>query len=426
MCIAPQPLKEGRVVTWEQLASHAKPDDLWVAVNGRAYDLTAYQSAHPGGALILQHHAGRDASEAWLAYAHNSVPGMRQLMRSHQMERDGLFVPNLWHYARLTVALIAVYAVCIHLVHARCWLSGGLLMSLFWQQLALVGHDVGHNQIFHRRSLDSLVGLFISFFLGASVQWWKYNHNVHHCTPNSSDHDPDIQHMPLFSLSNKVFTGIYSSYYKATLMVDALSKRFISYQHFTFLPVLLVARFGFYIMSSIHLISRTRPSIYKPVEVAAFLGFFVWYFMLVWTLPTWLERIAFFAASHAGFSIIHLQVTLNHWARPVKSTDAGSIEEYGNDWTLMQMASTNNVDCPEWLDWFHGGLQFQIEHHLYPDLPRHQLRRASAYVRPMCHELGIQYHSPPFFQAIAEVLAALKVVALEARVLDLPAKQAIT
>jgi fatty acid desaturase len=40
-------------------------------------------------------------------------------------------------------------------------------------QLALVGHDVGHNQIFHRRSLDSLVGLGISFFLGASVQWWK-------------------------------------------------------------------------------------------------------------------------------------------------------------------------------------------------------------------------------------------------------------
>lgn len=61
-----------------------------------------------------------------------------------------------------------------------------------------------------------------------------------------------------------------------------------------------------------------------------------------------------------------LQVTLNHWARPVKSTDAGSIAEYGNDWTLMQMASTNNVECPEWLDWFHGGLQFQIECALHP------------------------------------------------------------
>ena len=159
MCKALQPLKEERVVTWEELSSHNKASDLWVAVNGRAYDLTAYQTAHPGGALILQHHAGRDASEAWIAYAHNTVPGMRQLMRVHQigvmktpteaplskaalklrrvreeMERDGLFVPNLWHYAQLAVALAAAFTACIWLVHARCWLSGGLLMSLFWQQ----------------------------------------------------------------------------------------------------------------------------------------------------------------------------------------------------------------------------------------------------------------------------------------------------
>ena len=79
MCKALQPLKAERIVTWDELSSHNTSSDLWVAVNGRAYDLTAYQTAHPGGALILQHHAGRDASEAWVAYAHNSVPGMRQL-----------------------------------------------------------------------------------------------------------------------------------------------------------------------------------------------------------------------------------------------------------------------------------------------------------------------------------------------------------
>lgn len=60
-------------------------------------------------------------------------------------------------------------------------------------QLALVGHDVGHNQILRRRSLDSIIGIVVTLFLGAGVQWWKYNHNTHHVTPNSSDHDPDIQ-----------------------------------------------------------------------------------------------------------------------------------------------------------------------------------------------------------------------------------------
>ena len=64
----------------------------------------------------------------------------------------------------------------------------------------------------------------------------------------------------------------------------------------------------------------------------------------------------------------------------------------------MQMMATNNVSCPVWMDWFHGGLQYQIEHHLYPDLPRHQLRAASGYVKPMCDKLGIRYHAPEFFQ----------------------------
>lgn len=60
--------------------------------------------------------------------------------------------------------------------------------------------------------------------------------------------------------------------------------------------------------------------------------------------------------------------------------------------------ATNNVSCPEWMDWFHGGLQYQIEHHLFPDLPRHHLRAASKFVRQMCADLDIEYHAPTFIQ----------------------------
>lgn len=69
------------------------------------------------------------------------------------------------------------------------------------------------------------------------------------------------------------------------------------------------------------------------------------------------------------------------------------------------MMATNNVSCPVWMDWFHGGLQYQIEHHLFPDLPRHQLRAASAYVRPMCAKLGIDYHAPTVVQVGADLFA---------------------
>lgn len=98
-----------------------------------------------------------------------------------------------------------------------------------------------------------------------------------------------------------------------------------------------------------------------------------------------------------GNVCLHAQTTLNHWGRPVEGGSA--LEKHDNDWTRTQMMATNNVSCPVWMDWFHGGLQYQIEHHLYPDLPRHQLRAAASYVRPMCEKLGIRYHAPEFFQA---------------------------
>ncbi|EIE22578.1 fatty acid/sphingolipid desaturase [Coccomyxa subellipsoidea C-169] len=407
MCI---PAATGRPVTWKELKLHATAEDLWVAVNGRAYDLTEYQHLHPGSALILQHVAGTDASEAFQAFKHPTSARLTMLkygvgfmesarekprtdaaqqliqVRS-KMEAAGLFRVNYWNYVVLAAGLAVAFIAVLLCVKERWVVPGALLLSLFWQQLALVGHDVGHNQILRTRSLDSMIGIGITLFLGASVQWWKYNHNTHHVTPNSSEHDPDIQHLPFFALSNQFFRNLRSTFYQATMVFDnAVTKMMISVQHYTFLPMMLVARFGFYAMSTFHLLAKGRPAIYKPFEVAAFLGFFTWYLALCFCLPTWTERILFFVISHACFGIINLQ-----------------------------MAATNNVSCPEWMDWFHGGLQYQIEHHLYPDLPRHHLRAASAYVRPMCAKLGIKYHSPTFFQAIGEVLGALKVVASQAR-----------
>ena len=57
------------------------------------------------------------------------------------------------------------------------------------------------------------------------------------------------------------------------------------------------------------------------------------------------------------------------------------------------MAGTLNVDCPTWMDWFHGGLQFQSEHHLFPKIPRHNLRAASKYIRAFAKDNDLPYIS---------------------------------
>ena len=63
----------------------------------------------------------------------------------------------------------------------------------------------------------------------------------------------------------------------------------------------------------------------------------------------------------------------------------------------------------------HIGLQFQIEHHLYPRLPRHNLRKARKLVKAVCKKHNIHYHEPGFFQGNAEMLSAMKRAALSAR-----------
>merc|ERR1712072_1648267 len=71
-------------------------------------------------------------------------------------------------------------------------------MGAFWQQLAFVGHDAGHNGITHHKATDNVLGILVgNFFGGVSIAWWKRTHNVHHIVTNSVDRDPDIQLLPV-------------------------------------------------------------------------------------------------------------------------------------------------------------------------------------------------------------------------------------
>lgn len=74
-----------------------------------------------------------------------------------------------------------------------------------------------------------------------------------------------------------------------------------------------------------------------------------------------------------------------------------------------------NVATPQCLDWVHIGLQFQIEHHLFPRIPRTSLRMARSGVRAICAKHGIHYHEPTFWRANVETVCALRDAASAAR-----------
>lgn len=75
-----------------------------------------------------------------------------------------------------------------------------------------------------------------------------------------------------------------------------------------------------------------------------------------------------------------------------------------------------DVDCPQWLDFFHGGLQFQAIHHLYPRIPRHNLRQTQRLVQEFCNEVDIPYALYGFVDGNKQVIGKLADVARQAAI----------
>lgn len=118
----------------------------------------------------------------------------------------------------------------------------------------------------------------------------------------------------------------------------------------------------------------------------------------------------FVLASFAVSGIQHVQFCLNHFSSIVYVGPPS-----GSDWCGKQTRGTLDITCPSWMDWFHGGLQFQIEHHLFPRLPRSQLRKVSPFVRELCKKHNLPYDSASFWKANALTVRTLRNAALQAR-----------
>lgn len=179
-----------------------------------------------------------------------------------------------------------------------------------------------------------------------------------------------------------------------------------------------IARFNLYLLSWLHLLSPRSASLgtaywTKPTEIAAMSAY--WYLfgyrLLLCTLPTWKIRVAFVLVSHIITMGLHVQITLSHFA--MSTADLGPAESFPQ----RQLRTTMDVDCPKWLDFFHGGLQFQAIHHLFPRVPRHNLRKLQGHVKEFCKEVDIEYKIFKFVDGNKFVIQRLAEVADQVQML---------
>lgn len=332
----------------------------------------------------------------------------------------GLFECNYWRYAKecCRYTLFIYLSLWFAFDGSQTWhfIFSAICMACFWHQLVFTAHDAGHNEITGRVEIDHLIGVLIADFIGGlSIGWWKHNHNVHHIVTNHPEHDPDIQHLPFFAITTRFFNNLYSTYYKRVLKFDAPARFFIKYQHHLYYLILAFGRFNLHRLSFEYLFFNKQVR-NRKLELFGIACFFCWYSYVLSYMPSWGMVVAYVMISYMLTFPLHVQITLSHFG--MSTEDLGREEPF----PAKMLRTTMDVDCPEWFDWFHGGLQYQAVHHLFPRLPRHNLRQCVPLVKKFCQETGLHYYMYDFSTGNGIVLGTLKAVADQVALMNNVAK----
>ena len=338
---------------------------------------------------------------------------------NHRIKNEGLYQCNYWAYGIETVRYSLLFALSIWFLNIRWYGTSGAFLGMFWHQLVFVAHDAGHMGITHNFHTDTVIGIIVADFIGGlSLGWWKRSHNVHHIVTNSPEHDPDIEHMPFFAISHRFFDSLYSTYHDRVMTFDFFARNAVQIQHYLYYPLLLFGRFNLYVQSWLYLVLGLGPRKgpawwHRWFELAGNVFFWLWfgYGIMYKTIPTTSGRWAFLMVSHMVTAPLHVQITLSHFA--MSTADLGIDESFPQ----RMLRTTMDVECPQWLDFFHGGLQFQAIHHLFPRIPRHNLRRTQKLVQEFCREVGIPYALYGFVDGNKEVIGRLSEVGRQAAIL---------
>ncbi|KAL9715877.1 hypothetical protein Ac2012v2_000320 [Leucoagaricus gongylophorus] len=178
------------------------------------------------------------------------------------------------------------------------------------------------------------------------------------------------------------------------------------------------ARFNLYALSYRFLLkkafdkTRARGGRWAfSLEIAGILFFWCWFGSLLYGCGSWIKALVYLLVSHVVTSPLHVQIVLSHFS--MSTADLGPTESFVH----RQMRTTTDVICSDNVSFLHGGLHLQVTHHLFPRLPRHNLRQASQLVKEFAKEQGLVYAEFGFVNGNQKVLGVLRDVADQVKVL---------
>ncbi|GAA3491250.1 acyl-CoA desaturase [Streptomyces cremeus] len=282
-----------------------------------------------------------------------------------------------WYTARVLVNLCSLAAVVTGVVllgHSGWVLLLAVPFSLVWTRTAYLSHDAGHAQISSSRRTGRWISLtHANLLLGMSQAWWNEKHNKHHANPNHVDKDPDV------GVGALVWTQ------QQAAGRAGFARWLTRNQARLFFPMLLLEGIALKVYGFQDLRRQDRRE--ARTEGALLLTHLALYAALLLTTMAPLTALAFALLHHALFGLqLGMAFAPNHKGMEMPDPDG---ERWGH--LRRQVLTSRNVRGGPVTDWFLGGLNYQIEHHLFPNMPRPHLRLAQPLVRDHCREAGIPY-----------------------------------
>ena len=282
----------------------------------------------------------------------------------------------------------------------ECVLFGGLTAAIGFN----VMHDGAHGSFSRFKAVNKMAGFSLNF-LGASAIMWNMKHNIiHHTYTNIDGVDDDIEAGPWLRFTRQqkrlkvhkfqhyyfwflytmlhiiwIFLTDYKKYFSRKIGNVDLRKMTVR-EHISFWAAKVIYAFMF---------------VGLPIYLLGFLTWFVGF--LIITMVTGFVISIVFQLAH----------TVEHTEFPLPNEVTGKIE---NEWAIHQVATTANFATGNKLiSWLVGGLNFQIEHHLFPKISHVHYPAISKIIRRTCQEYGLTYiEYPKMRHAILSHVAYLR------------------
>ncbi|MFD7069040.1 fatty acid desaturase family protein [Streptomyces sp. NPDC059913] len=295
-----------------------------------------------------------------------------------------------WYATGITVNLAALAAVItgMFLLGDTWWtLFLALPLAVFWSRTAFIGHDAGHAQITGDGRAGRAIGLFhANLLLGMNEAWWNDKHVRHHANPNHIDKDPDVA----------VGALVWTRHQAARRA--GFARWLTRHQARLFFPMLLLEGIALKVSGFQYL--RRQPARERLLSALLLVAHLGLYAALLLTVLSPGKAVAFALLHHALFGL-HLGMAFapNHKGMEMPDPDG---ERWGH--LQRQVLTSRNVRGSALTDWFLGGLNYQIEHHLFPSMPRPHLRLAQPLVRAHCQALGMPYAETGLVESYRQAL----------------------